>query len=336
MGAARGSKVDDAERTVKLDLREVFDSGARRPVLVVLQGQSIGLSAEIKNERTIIGRGSSSDIVLRDEIASRQHAEVLRMSTEGGLSEYYLLDRGSTNGTFLNGTTVKSQQLLQDGDKIKIGTHLLKFAMLDEFEAEFQDRLHQMIQRDELTGLRSRRSLFGELDREIVRQAASLDPLPISVMMMDLDHFKRVNDGKGHLVGSQVIREVGKIVGEVIGSRDRAARYGGEEYLGYVFDTPEVAFATAESIRETVAGHLFQASTTDPRRAMRVTISLGLASFPDDGRTALALVQKADQALYRAKQAGRNKTCVYDAALDVMEDAQGIDPSAMYGPAEAQ
>ena len=327
----------DAERTIKLDLREVFDSGTRRPVLVVLQGQSIGLSAEIKKDRTVIGRGSGADIVLRDEIASRQHAEIARLTSEGGFTEYYLLDCGSTNGTFLNGAGIKSQQLLQDGDKIKIGTHLLKFAMLDEFEAEFQDRLHQMIQRDELTGLRSRRSLFGDLDREIRRQAASGDPLPVSVIMMDLDNFKQVNDGKGHLVGSQVIREVGKIVGEIVGSRDRAARYGGEEYLGYVMDVPQVALAIAESIRETVASHAFPASTSDPKRTMRVTISLGLSSFPRDGGSALDLVQKADQALYRAKHIGRNRTCVYDRVLDVIEESHEIDPSAiMYGPAEAQ
>ena len=330
-------ELGDAERTVKLDLREVFDSGTRRPVLVVLQGPSIGLSAEIKEERTVIGRGSSADIVLRDEIASRQHAEIVRLVSEGGFTEYYLMDRGSTNGTFLNGAGVKSQQLLQDGDKIKIGTHLLKFAMLDEFEAEFQDRLHQMIQRDELTGLRSRRSLFADLDKEILRLAASGDPQPVSVIMMDLDNFKQVNDGKGHLVGSQVIREVGRIVGEIVGSREKAARYGGEEYLGYVRDVPQVAFAIAESIRETVGSHPFPASTSDPKRTMRITISLGLASFPGDGTGALDLVQKADQALYRAKHTGRNRTCIYDGRLDVIEESHGIDPSAiMYGPAEAQ
>ncbi len=330
-------ELGDAERTIKLDLREIFDSGARRPVLVVLQGPSIGMSVEIKEERTVIGRGSGADIVLRDEVASRQHAEIVRLAADRGFAEYYLLDRGSTNGTFLNGAKIKSQQLLQDGDKIKIGVHLLKFAMLDEFEAEFQDRLHQMIQRDELTGLRSRRSLFADLDREILRQAAGVDPQPVSVLMMDLDNFKQVNDGKGHLVGSQVIREVGRIVGKIIGSRDRAARYGGEEYLGYLRDTPQVAFAIAENIRETVASQPFQASPTDPGRTMRVTISLGLASFPGDGDSALDLVQKADQALYRAKKMGRNRTCVYNPSLDVIEESDGIDPSAiMYGPAESQ
>ena len=329
--------MDDAERTVKLDLREVLYSGARRPVLVVLQGQSIGLSVELKQERTVIGRGSGADLVLRDEIASRHHAEIIRLTTKEGFAEYYMSDYDSTNGTFLNGSAVKSQQLLQDGDKIKIGTHLLKFAMLDEFEAEFQDRLHQMIQRDELTGLRSRRSLFADLDREILRQVSNPVPELVSILMMDLDHFKRVNDGKGHLVGSQVIREVGRIIGETVGSSDMAARYGGEEYLAYLKQGSDRAFDVAEEIREKVAETEFPASTSDPSRTMRITISIGMACFPKDGNRALELVQKADQALYRAKEAGRNRTCLYDPALDVLAEVQEIDPSSiMYGPADAQ
>src|SRR2546423_10675046 len=129
--------MSDAERTIKLDLREVPRSITKRPVLVILQGQSIGETTNLEKERTIIGRGSQADLVLRDEIASRQHAEITRLSLEESLVEYYVNDLDSTNGTFLNGAKVMSQQLLQDGDKIKIGNHVMKYAMLDDFEAEF-------------------------------------------------------------------------------------------------------------------------------------------------------------------------------------------------------
>ena len=159
--------MSDAERTVKLDLRDLPLSITKRPVLVILQGQSIGQTTKLENERTVVGRGSTADLVLRDEIASRQHAEIICLDLDSNCVEYYVNDLDSTNGTFLNGAKVTSQQLLQDGDKIKIGNHMMKFAMLDEFEAEFQEKLHQMTQRDELTGLRSRRSLFAELDRKI-------------------------------------------------------------------------------------------------------------------------------------------------------------------------
>lgn len=330
--------MNDAERTIKLDLREVPLSITKRPVLVILQGHSIGQTLRLDQERTTVGRGSQADLVLRDEIASRQHAEITRLSLEGNLVEYYVNDLDSTNGTFLNGAKVTSQQLLQDGDKIKVGNHLLKYAMLDEFEAEFQEKLHQMIQRDELTGLRSRRSLFAELDRKINEAAKSGEPPEISVLMMDIDFFKRVNDGRGHLIGSHTIRDVGHIIRDVAGSADLAARYGGEEYMAYVIGPRERAFEIAEGIRTTVEAHSFPASTSDPAQTMHITISLGVATFPDDGGAALEVVQKSDQALFRAKLSGRNRTCVYDPELDKPDAVhQAVDAQAIiYGPADAQ
>ena len=330
--------MSDAERTVKLDLREVPQSITKRPVLVILQGHSIGQTIKLDKERTIVGRGSQADLVLRDEIASRQHAEIMHLCVEADCVEYYVNDLDSTNGTFLNGAKVTTQQLLQDGDKIKIGNHLLKFAMLDESEAEFQEKLHQMTQRDELTGLRSRRSLFAELDRKITEAARSAEPPQISVLMMDIDFFKRVNDGRGHIVGSHTIRDVGRIIRDCVGSADLAARYGGEEYMAYVIDSRERGFEMAESIRKTVEGHPFPASTNDLTQTMHITISLGVATFPDDGQAALEIVQKADQALFRAKLSGRNRTCVFDREVDKPDSFhQAVDASAIiYGPADAQ
>jgi diguanylate cyclase (GGDEF)-like protein len=305
---------------------------------VVLQGQSLGLTVQLDRERTVIGRGTSGDVVLRDEIASRQHAEVFRIDVASDCCEYFLRDLNSTNGTFLNGARVTAQQLLQDGDKIKIGTHLLKFALLDEFEAEFQERLHQMTQRDELTGLRSRRSLFAEIEREVVQALKSSSPDPLSVLMMDLDFFKRVNDGRGHLVGSRTIKEVGGIIRDAVGSADRAARYGGEEYLAYVLGTGDKGLQVAERIRNEVAAHAFSGSSLDPSVAMHITISGGLACFPDHGETALELILRADQALYRAKLTGRNRCCVYDPDIDKPDVAQhAMDAFAIIqGPADAQ
>lgn len=330
--------MSDAERTVKLDLREVPLSITKRPVLVILQGNSIGQTTKLEKEHTIVGRGSQADLVLRDEIASRQHAEIMFLSLEENCVEYYVNDLESTNGTFLNGAKVSSQQLLQDGDKIKIGNHLLKFAMLDDSEAEFQEKLHQMTQRDELTGLRSRRSLFAELDRRIIEAARSEQPPQISVLMMDIDFFKRVNDGRGHIVGSHTIRDVGHIIRDVAGGADLAARYGGEEYMAYVAGARERAFEVAESIRTTVEAHPFPASTNDLNQTMHITISLGVATFPDDGVAALEIVQKADQALFRAKLSGRNRTCVFDREIDKPDlFHQAVDASAIiYGPADAQ
>jgi two-component system, cell cycle response regulator len=331
--------VSDAEKTIKLDVREVTARPKlKHPVLVVLQGHAIGQTVPLDKSPLVIGRGSQADFAIRDEIASRLHAEIIRQEVEGAIAEYYVNDLGSTNGTYLNGTKITGQQLLEDGDKIKVGSHMMKFAMLDEFEAEFQEKLHQMTQRDELTGLRSRRSLFAELDRRINQESRSANPQRISVLMMDLDFFKRVNDGRGHLVGSHTIRDCGHIIRDVVGSADRAARYGGEEYLAYVVGPRDKGLEIAERIRTTVEAHPFEASATDKLQTMNVTISLGVASFPDDGQTALELVQKADQALYRAKLSGRNRTCAFDPEIDRPDSFHPtVDESAIiYGPADAQ
>ena len=330
--------MEDSEHTLKLNLEEILKPVSKRPVLVLLQGQSIGLTVQLDKDQTVIGRGSMADFVIRDDIASRLHASIVRFVAEGNCIEYYVNDLGSTNGTFLNGARVTSEQLLQDGDKIKIGNHLMKFAMLDEFEAEFQERLHQMTQRDELTGLRSRRSLFADLDQMLKRASTNPNPQPVCVLMADLDFFKRVNDGRGHLIGSHTIRNVGHIIRDVLGSADAAARYGGEEFLAYVQGTREEGFRIAEEIRKKIEAHPFPASTIDKAQTMHITISLGLSTFPEDSASALDLVQKADQSLYRAKLAGRNRTCSFDPDLDKPDSFhQAIDASAIiYGPADAQ
>jgi len=330
--------VSDLEQTLRLDLKEVQRTSLKRPVLVILQGQSLGLTVNLDRDHTIIGRGSKADVVLIDEVSSRLHAEIIRFDTEAKCSEYYVNDLGSTNGTYLNGSRIKSEQLLQDGDKIKIGSYLMKFALLDEFEAEFQERLHHMTLRDELTGLRSRRSLFADLDRVVNQAVAQHTPKPVAVLMMDLDFFKKVNDGRGHLVGSNTIKEVGGIIRDMVGSADLAARYGGEEYFAYALCPRDEGFALAERIRQEVEAHHFSASPTDTSQTMKVTISLGVATFPQDGVSALDLMQKADLALYRAKRTGRNRTCVYDSVLDQPDHTyQGVDAQAiMYGPADAQ
>jgi diguanylate cyclase (GGDEF)-like protein len=330
--------VSDGERTIKLDLREVPSQISKRPVLVILQGHSIGTTVSLENDTTVIGRGSQADLVVRDEIASRLHAEITRLDAGGGCQEYYISDLESTNGTYLNGAKLISQQLLEDGDKIKIGNHLLKFALLDEFEAEYQERVHQMILRDDLTGLRSRRSLFADLDRILNQKRLNNDLAPVAVLMMDLDYFKRVNDSRGHLIGSNTIKEAGHIIRDCVGSADTAARYGGEEYLAYVMCDRDEGFCAAEKIRKRIETYPFPASALNSDKTMNITISLGVASFPEDGMTALELVQKADQALFRAKMSGRNRTCLYDPQQDKPDSFHpAVDASAIiYGPADAQ
>jgi diguanylate cyclase (GGDEF)-like protein len=162
-----------------------------------------------------------------------------------------------------------------------------------------------MIHLDELTGLLTKRSLFRALETELIRTERYKHPL--SVLMMDLDHFKRVNDTYGHLVGSHCLTEVGALIREATRVTDVNGRYGGEEFVSFLPETDTAAaMIVAERIRETMAGKTFQYRETP----YQVCISIGIATYPSHGMTVESLVQGADSALYRAKSAGRNRCVV--------------------------
>jgi diguanylate cyclase (GGDEF)-like protein len=133
--------------------------------------------------------------------------------------------------------------------------------------------------------------------------------VPLAVLMMDLDYFKQVNDTHGHLMGSHVLTEVGAIVARSIRGADVAARYGGEEFVAYL---PETDGAGAMQVAERIRGNVEAAAFTLDGRTAHITISSGISLFPAHGRTLRELVARADRALYRAKEEGRNRICLED------------------------
>jgi diguanylate cyclase (GGDEF)-like protein len=320
--------LDDNE-TVKLDQVRVVSHAAKHPVLIVLQGDDIGTSVALEGKAFTIGRGTDCDIRLDDNLASRQHAQLM---TASGGQVYCVHDLGSTNGTFVNGQLVEDPYVLQDGDKIRVGRHVFKFALLDEFESEFQMRIQQMIIRDDLTNLLTQRSFFVELERHVARRNAQAEAGALAVLMMDLDHFKQVNDTYGHLVGSQTIKQVGELIEANIRDSDVAARYGGEEYIAFLADaTAEVAQRIAERIRAAVEGHEILVVRKGAEVRLTVTISLGISTYPADAADPVELIEKADLALYRAKREGRNLVRRFDPNLDRFdgEGYQRLDLRAM-------
>ncbi|RMF47323.1 MAG: sensor domain-containing diguanylate cyclase [Deltaproteobacteria bacterium] len=165
-----------------------------------------------------------------------------------------------------------------------------------------QEVLHDMAMRDGLTGLYNRREFHHRLQAEFDRARRRQSPL--SILMMDIDHFKKVNDTYGHLVGDEVLREVAARVGRHIRTMDFLARYGGEEFVIITPEPHQGALVLAERIRAQVADEPVLISDG---QLLPVTISLGCATWPDQGETDLELVNLADQALYSAKEQGRNR-----------------------------
>jgi len=272
--------------------------------LVVLQGAEIGRDFRLRKPRMVIGRSPEAEIRLLDPQVSRAHALLLRSVDQDGDMVYEVQDLGSANRTFVNGRAV-GRGRLADGDKIRVGDTFLKFVLLDEIEARFHAEIRHRIKYDQLSGLLTKESLYLALGAELER---CLDyGLPLSLMMMDLDFFKTVNDTYGHLMGSHVLAEVGRLIREAIRDADVSARYGGEEFISYLAETDAAgAVLAAERIRQAIEVHRFSADG----QTARITISIGVAAAPANGRDIRALVAAADRALYQAKGLGRNRVCV--------------------------
>jgi two-component system cell cycle response regulator len=207
-----------------------------------------------------------------------------------------------------------SEAALEDGDKIVIGKHILRFEFLDDIDHEFHRQIHRLLAHDELTGLLTSKSFFSELRRESAR--AEREERPFCVLMMDLDYFKNVNDCYGHLVGSRTLEEVGTVITRALRAGDVAARFGGEEFAAFMLDAdPAQGFVAAERVRRGIEAAHFSATRHgapgDGERTHHITISIGVASFPDHSRDPIELVEMADAALYRAKRLGRNQVCLH-------------------------
>jgi two-component system cell cycle response regulator len=285
----------------------------RRPALVFLRGELMAVPIPLERDEVVLGRAVEADVRVNDFRASRQHARIsVERDPETKVVRYKIKDLDSTNGTLLNGQPI-TEAFLGEGDKIAIGDYLFRFEMFDEIDREFQRQIHRLLAHDELTGLLSSKSFFSELRREA--GLAQEDSRPFCVLMMDLDYFKLVNDSYGHLVGSQTLEELGGVLKGALRAGDVAARFGGEEFAAFLLDADYTqGLVAAERVRAAIEKHEFSAvrkGSSEEPRTHRITISIGIAAFPDDARDPIELVELADSALYRAKRNGRNRICAY-------------------------
>jgi diguanylate cyclase (GGDEF)-like protein len=293
----------------------------RRPALVSLRGELLATPIPIERDMVTLGRALEADVRLNDSKASRLHARIsAEVDASSGETAFKIQDLGSTNGTLVNGKLV-TETVLKNGDKILIGEHLFRFEMLDEIDREFQQHIHRLLGHDGLTGLLTSKSFFSELRREASR--AEQDSRPFCVLMMDLDLFKEVNDTYGHLVGNQALEDIGVIIKAALRAGDVGARFGGEEFAAFLLNADYAqGLIGAERVRRAVEQHLFSATSAGSEGAeqtFRITISIGVAAYPDDAKDPIQLVELADSALYRAKRNGRNLICAYRPSLAATE-----------------
>jgi len=282
-----------------------------KPALVFLTGDLIAVPIPVDREEVLLGRAIEADVRVNDSKVSRLQAKITSIfDPESNRADFVLTDLDSRNGTFLNGRRIQ-ESVLQNGDKIMIGEHILRFEFLDEIDREYQRQIHRLISHDDLTGLLSGRSFFSELRREAARSTA--EGRGFGVLMMDIDHFKIVNDTYGHLTGSKTLEEIGGCIVRSLRSGDAAARFGGEEFSAFLLEAElGQVMVAAERIRSCIEEEPFSVMQKGQAAGRHhVTISIGVSTFPEDSRDPIELVEMADSALYRAKREGRNRVCAY-------------------------
>ncbi len=270
--------------------------------LIVIRGGIPGTMLRLAQEASSLGRSAENTFPIHDNTVSRHHA-VVWVDADGSA---WITDVGSSNGTIVDGKrlTPHTPIKVNDGSRIQLGsTTLLKFLKLDPCEEGFQREMFERSVRDNLTGLFNRAyflSQIGPLSELIAGRS-----LGLAIILVDLDHFKRINDTYGHDVGDKALREVARILRESTRSDDLVARYGGEEFvLALPCASLEHARERAERIRRDLAGLSLEA---DGQR-IGITASLGLAFDQGSPTNDIGgLITLADEALYEAKRNGRNR-----------------------------
>jgi diguanylate cyclase (GGDEF)-like protein len=282
-----------------------FDSGAERFVLVGLAGPGAGLAFSLTRTTSTMGRGPGVTFELEDPQASRRHLKLVLLPdpVRPGRRAVFAQDLQSTNGLRVGGKAVQ-RKVLRGGERLLVGQTLFRLERRDSFDMAYYARLQEMALSDPLTGLGNRLALDQELERqeaERLRYARRY-----SLILIDLDHFKRINDQRGHAAGDRVLRQVAAVMLSLLRDPDRAYRYGGEEFVAVLTETTvDGARVVAERIRREVERLTFP---QEPRPIPKVTVSIGVAqAFGEDEEGALP---RADRALYQAKRQGRNRVCV--------------------------
>lgn len=271
----------------------------RQAVILVMTGPTTGQTIYLETKDLwTLGRGTNCDLILQETSVSRNHCEI-RFRDQ----HWHVQDLGSSNGTWINGERIDSRPL-QSGDKIQLGSQMIvKFVLQDELEAQFQRELYESATKDALTSLFSKRYFLDQLDVEFNFHKRTGKPL--SMIMCDIDFFKKINDSLGHLAGDAVLRDLGRTLFNILRKGDLAGRYGGEEIIFFLRETPLPGAVTfAERIRKIIENHLF----IYEGKKIAVTVSMGVAtSVSGNFNSVPELIKTADDFLYKAKQSGRNR-----------------------------
>jgi diguanylate cyclase (GGDEF)-like protein len=285
--------------TAVTDITTSVDVAALSDCFVVIHDRYTGRQGkrfDITGNTLRIGRGDNNDIILDDEGISRSHARVERRG-----ATWVVMDVGSTNGTLVNNERLMDIRVLRNGDHVRVGSMILKYLSGTDIEAAFHEEIYRLAIVDGLTGLPNRRRFDEELASEITR--ARRYSRPLSLLLLDVDLFKKVNDEYGHPTGDLVLSQLGALLRSRVRRGDLPARVGGEEFAVLMPETAlPGALVLAEQLRSTI-----EAAPIVHDVEIRVTVSIGCAELSANDASGSELFARSDGKLYQAKSTGRNR-----------------------------
>jgi diguanylate cyclase (GGDEF)-like protein len=292
--------MNDREDLDKTRVTDSYNLQAADPkedafVLIYPPGTDMGRKYELSSKVANIGRDHSNQIVVNSDPVSRRHA---RLTIEAG--KRLISDLQSTNGTYVNNEPILSH-FLENGDQVKIGDTIFKYLVGNDVESGYHEEIYQMTIKDGLTEINNKRFFLEALEREMSR--AQRHERELSILLFDLDFFKNVNDSYGHLAGDYVLQSLASLVSSRSRREEVFARYGGEEFVILLPETTKAgALELAEQLRKRIASHTFIFEGEE----IPVTVSVGVAALSDPSISSNAFIKLVDEAMYRAKAAGRN------------------------------
>jgi diguanylate cyclase (GGDEF)-like protein len=291
-----------SDETVVTSIDQLEGLHQKEPAIDILGGPAMGQQIILGEGDTVWGRNQDADIPIDDEAISRYHFKI-KVKDKVAVIE----DLNSTNGTFVNGERIK-QHVLQNNDKVQISSAtVLRFSYVDPIDTDVHKRFYEMALFDPVTQAFTKRYFLDRIKHEFSHSKRR--HVPLSLIIYDLDHFKKVNDGYGHLAGDFILTKVAEITSAMVRKEDIFARYGGEEFVILMRDTPEAAgVILAERLRAAVE----KANFVFDGKQIPITVSMGIACFSDENfSSAQELIQKADDSLYQSKSRGRNRVTAY-------------------------
>ncbi len=291
-----------SEDTTWAQIKQPIRQGSQEACLIHIYpaGPSMGVRYLLQSKSLVLGRGEDCDIVINDNSVSRRHVTI-----EPREGVYELVDLESTNGTYVNDRLIE-RSAIDDGDYVRVGNCICRFLAGHNVEAAYHEEIYRLTIVDALTETHNKRYLLEFLEQELDR--STRHERPLALVMIDIDHFKSVNDRLQHLGGDFTLRELAARIKRNIRRGDLLARYGGEEFaLVLPETTADGAFELADHIRDLIATTAFEYEN----QRYHVTVSMGIAAI--NGGPALSaaeFISLADDRLYEAKRAGRNRIVV--------------------------